>query len=1228
MPKEPEIHVYKIHEPHDEEEGKGEYIQPFRPRAVPSDQPAEEHASLETQPIDPSLLPSDVALDEAALAAEALAAEALAEATLDEAAAAAGVPPEDVTAEEEPPAAAPLALREAAAPVDDAPAIAGASSEDNASSEDDVDTGEMPSLLDEPTIAMDRVPTGATPTARLPRAIPRPQRPADSIPPRPPTGTKRVERSALPTPPPPPSRPPRAEVPSYPVPPQQPARTNVPREPSRAVPPPQRTGYVPPRTPPPPAKSRSKKNRKPRNWGRTMVNILFITVVIIVLVFFLAVGGAFIGYASIAAELPPPEELRNRQTAFVSSKILDREGNLLYEVTDPHGGKRTYVTLDEISPYLVAATVATEDREFWHHPGFDPIAILRAVYYNLSEGEIVSGASTIPQQLARNVLMTPEERVQQTADRKIKEAILAAELSRTYTKEEILEIYLNEAYYGNLAYGIQAAAETYFNVDAADLTLAQASFLAGLPQSPAVYDPFGGGLDAALARHQAVLGLMVEDDYITEAEAALAAAEIQAYVFKAPKLDLAVAPHFVVYTRQAVEALYGPEVLYRNEEGKSLRIYTTLDPNLQRMAEQAVRDGVAGLADRNATNGALVAIDPETGHILAMVGSADFNNEAIDGQVNVALRCRQPGSSIKPFTYLAAFEQGWTPATLLWDLETEYPDGANPPYVPVNYDEKYHGPMLVRDALANSYNVPAVEALQFVGVDGLLEMSGRLGVDSLVHPELYCPEYPYDYPPAYGLALTLGGGEAKLLEMTGGFAVLANNGERLPPTPILRIEDSEGNVLMDNGAREGEQVVSPQHTYLITSILSDNQARCRAFSCPSIIELSRPAAVKTGTTNDFRDAWTVGYTPDLVVGVWVGNSDNTPMINLPGAAGAGPIWRAFMESAHKDLPVRDFVRPPGIVEHEVCADSGALPTEYCPKRKVEVFAEGQPPLDAEHDWYQMVQMDNFTRLRANELCQDQVVEELMVVIEDERGREWAQAHPEYFGELPLAPLEFCTDATDRPEIAITQPAEGSEVHGVVQVFGTVQVPDFSHYEVLYGVGDDPIGWGFVSGPHKTQVRNGLLTEWDTGHLAPGPYTLRVTAFNKDMRSVEARVHVIVSHPTKTPSPTPVSTETPTPAPTLTGTPTEPPVTPTPSPTPEPTVAPTTPVPTGTPTPPPTSVPTNTPPNTLPPPTSTPTQTPTPTPKPTEPTSTPTPTTPTPTPTVPPPTDTPTPTPTP
>jgi membrane peptidoglycan carboxypeptidase len=459
--------------------------------------------------------------------------------------------------------------------------------------------------------------------------------------------------------------------------------------------------------------------------------------------FFVAVAASVVGYVAIANQLPSPAELQSRQTAFVSSKIYDRQGHLLYEVTDPEGGRRTYVPLDEVSPYLIQATIATEDRDFWLHPGFDPVAIARAVYYVLSEQEIVSGASTIPQQLARMVLL-PEERFEQTAGRKMKEIVLAAELDRAYSKETILEIYLNELNYGNLAYGIQAAAETYFRVNAADLTLAQASFLAGLPQLPATYDPFGGGLERALARQEDVLALMVEDGYISASRAHEAAAEMQAYEFRAPQLDIDTAPHFIVYVKRTVEALYGPEALYR---GAGLRITTTLDPDLQRTAEEAVREGVANLEGRNATNAALVALDPETGHILALVGSADFNDEAIDGQVNVAVRCRQPGSSIKPLTFLASLERGWTPSTLFWDVRTEFPDGANPPYVPVNYDRKYHGPVLLRDALANSYNVPAVEALQFVGVDGLLEMASRLGMDSLVHPEQHCPEYPYDSPP-------------------------------------------------------------------------------------------------------------------------------------------------------------------------------------------------------------------------------------------------------------------------------------------------------------------------------------------------------------------------------------------------------------------------------------------------------------------------------------------------
>ena len=999
-------------------------------------------------------------------------------------------------------------------------------------SPDDVETAELPGELGEPTIAMPRVPTGATPTANLPRTVPPPQRP----------------------------------------------------------------GYVPPRTTPP---LEGGQGGVPRQWRKVLIKSFFVTVVIVVLLFFLAAGAVIAGYVAIASQLPRPEELQTRQTTFVSSKIYDREGNLLYEVTDPHGGRRTYVPLSEISPHLILATIATEDRNFYEHAGFDPIAIIRAIYYNLSERRIVSGFSTITQQLARNLLLTPEERVQQTVWRKIKEVVLAAELTRTYPKNTVLEIYLNENNYGNLAYGIQAAAETYFGVDAADLTLAQASFLAGLPQSPATYDPFGGGLDLALSRQEDVLALMVEDGYTSHTEAALAAAEMRDYEFEAPQLDLTTAPHFVVYVRQTLEATYGPEALYR---GTGLRIYTTLDSRLQALAEEAVREGVTALTDRNATNGALVALDPVTGHILAMVGSADFHDDEIDGQVNVTLRCRQPGSSIKPLTYVAAFERDWTPATLFWDVRTEFPDGANPPYVPVNYDGKYHGPMLLRDALANSYNVPAVEALQFAGVDGLLEMATRLGVESLAHPELYCPDYPYDTPPSYGLALTLGGGEVKLLEMTGAFAVFANGGVRVPPSPILRIEDSRGNVLVDNSAPTGERAISPEHAYLITSILADTQARCRAFHCPSVLELGRPAAAKTGTTDYFRDALTIGYTPDLVTGVWVGNSDNSPMVNLPGATGAGPIWHNFMEAAHAGLPVSDFVRPPGIVEHEICANSGASPTEYCPRRKVEIFAEDQPPLDESHDWYQRVKVDALTGLLANEFCPDQIVEQLMVVITEERGREWAQAHPEYFGGLPLAPLEYCTESTGRPQVLITQPAPGSTVYGVVPIIGTVQLPDFDHYDVDYKGPQE--GWGWISGPHLSQVREGLLTEWSVSDLAPGSYILRITAFDREQRRVEARVQVFVGAPTETPtaveSPTPTATPIPPPTPSAT---LRASLTPTVEPTPAATDTPTpesSPTMTDTPVPEPTGTPTEeaTPtPEPSPTPEETPTEEPTPTPTP-------------------------------
>ncbi len=927
---------------------------------------------------------------------------------------------------------------------------------------------------------------------------------------------------------------------------------------------PQRTGYVPPqprqaRRPAAPAQpERRPAPGAPRARRRDLSGCLLRGVVLsalaLVLLLFAGAAIAAVSYVYIARQLPPADELWGRQTVWVSSRIYDRDGALLWELVDPQGGRRTRVTLDQVSPFLIDATVATEDETFWEHRGFSPFAIARAVYQNLRAGETVSGASTITQQVARNLLLSPKERAQETASRKIKEIVLAIEIERRYAKEQILEIYLNENNYGNLAYGIEAAAQTYFQKSALDLNLAEAALLAGLPQSPAIHDPFVNP-DGALARQKDVLRLMVEATQaghlkpgITQDQADAATAEMAARLetLAPPRSDIP-APHFVQFVRQQVEAEFGPDLLYR---GAGLRIYTTLDLDLQRVAEEEVQAGVANLADRNASNGALVALDPRSSEILAMVGSVDFNDETIDGQVNVVLRCRQPGSSIKPLTYLAAFERGWTPSILIWDVRTEYPNPPNPPYVPVNYDEKYHGNTLLRSALANSYNVPAVKALEFVGIEGLLEMAERLGVASLRHPEQHCPEYPYDAPPDYGLSLTLGGGETKLLEMTGAFAVFANDGVRIPPTAIRYIENANGDLIADYRERAGGRVILAQHAYLITHILSDYRARCPAFGCPNNLQLDdRAAAAKTGTTTDFRDAWTIGYTPELVTGVWVGNSDNTPMTNLPGSRGAAPIWKGFMTRALADVPPSTFARPPGIVELEICADSGTRPSPHCPNRHMEIFAEHQPPLDESHDPWQAVRIDGVSGLRANESCPDNTFEKVFFVVplEEQAAREWALAHGY---EQP--PDEFCP-ATTRPQLSITVPAFGASVpQGLVSVRGQVQLPNFDHYEMTFGAGSDPQTWIWISGPHLAQFADGELTVWDATHLEPGPYTLRMVAFTRDGANLEARTVVNVLGPTPSPTatrePPPFTPVMPTPPPTYTPTPTSVPSTPQATPT--------------------------------------------------------------------------------
>ena len=869
---------------------------------------------------------------------------------------------------------------------------------------------------------------------------------------------------------------------------------------------------------------------------------LLVAVLVALLLFFVGLIGATTVYAYYALTLPPAEELGAR-TLFLSTKIYDRHGQLLYEVFDANAGRRTYVPIVEIPEDLIHATISTEDKTFYSNPGFDPLAIARAVWLNVTEGEIVTGASTITQQLVKNILLSPE----QTFTRKLQEAILAQEITRRYSKDQILEIYLNEIYYGNMSYGIEAAAETYFGKQARDLTLAEASMLAGLPQSPSIYDPYTNP-DLAKQRQKTVLGLMTKEGYITRAQADAAWNEELHY--SVLRVDMK-APHFVVYVRKLLEDKYGTEMLYKG----GLRVYTTLDLEMQEIAQEAAREHVSALADRHVTNAALVAAIPQTGEIRVMLGSVDFWDEQIDGQVNVALALRQPGSSIKPVNYLAAFEKGWTPATLIMDVTAEFPNPPGAPYVPNNYDGKEHGPVLVRQALACSYNIPAVKTLQFVGVPNMIEMASRLGITTFTEPE------------RYGLSLTLGGGEIMLLEHTAAYGVLANGGIRVPPVAIMRIEDSRGRVIEEYQPPAGDQVISAQHAYLITHILADNEARTPAFGPDSPLRLSRPAAVKTGTTDDWKDSWTIGYTPDLVAGVWVGNSDNTPMDHVAGSTGAGHIWHNFMERVLAGTPVRDFPVPSGLVRAEICARSGMAPTELCTERRTEIFVDGTAPTEPDNI-YQKIGICTTTGQRATEFCPPQVVQERIFEVYPQEYAEWAQR-----AGIPQPPREECQLHANPPAVELTSPAMGEEVRGRVEVWGTADMSDFSHFVVEYGVGPDPIGWGTVAGPRQEPVHNGLLARWRTQELDNGLYSLRVVVCDRQGQCAEARTQVVVNNglPTPTWAPEPTHTATPTLVPTPTSTAT---AVPRPTDTPYPTETPT-PTPTETPTSEPTATPTAT-----------------------------------------------------
>ena len=644
--------------------------------------------------------------------------------------------------------------------------------------------------------------------------------------------------------------------------------------------------------------------------------------------FFATIGFVLLGvilFVWYGRDLPAPGKLVNAKTDE-STHIYDRNGVLLYSVYKNEN--RTYVSLSKIPKYLQDATISVEDRNFYKNQGFSITGYLRAIR-NIILLRPLSGGSTLTQQLVKNTLLSPER----TIPRKIKELILSIQVDKKYSKNQILEMYLNDIPYGGTTVGVEAAAETYFGKSVSDLDLAESAFVAGLPQSPTVYSPFNGH-KYYIDRTNEVLTRMVNDGYISQKQATDSLNEIKNTQFSQNDTNIK-APHFVMYVKSLLAKQFGEQMV----DNGGLQVTTTLNWNIEKEAEQIVRDQISKLKIYNATNGAAVVTDPKTGEILSMVGSENYFDKANDGNFNAALAERQPGSSLKPIMYAVAFEKGYTPATMVMDVKTDFPTGdpAHPMYTPVNYDRKYHGPMQLRFALGNSINVIAVKMLARVGIKNVMEKAYEMGIDNWKPT----PSNIADV----GLSLVLGGRETTLLDETTAYGVFASAGYRHDPVAILKVTDRNGNVLYQYHPTQGQQVLPADICFLISHILLDNNARTMAFGPNSWLVIpGQTVSVKTGTTDDKRDNWTIGYNPSYVVGVWVGNNDNSPMNQAiaSGETGASPIWHDIMSYILKGKPDEPPKKPNDVIAMQIDALGGGLPVPNEPVRS-EYFIKGTEP---------------------------------------------------------------------------------------------------------------------------------------------------------------------------------------------------------------------------------------------------------------------------------------------
>jgi 1A family penicillin-binding protein len=805
-------------------------------------------------------------------------------------------------------------------------------------------------------------------------------------------------------------------------------------------------------------------------------------------------------------DLPDPENVL-RKTGF-SSVILDREGEeILFDVyTDEN---RKFTPLEEMPDYLRQATIAVEDKDFYNHQGFDLMGMLRGFSRLFTRGR-AEGGSTLTQQLVKNVLLTTERRV----SRKVREFVLSVRIESRFEKDDILQMYLNEAPYGGTAWGVAAASEMYFGKEVAELNLAESVILAGLPQAPTRYSPYSSS-KGYIDRAKHVARRMQEDGYIDEETQIELEKTLEDVEFRPAGASIK-APHFVMEVRAILEDMFGPQILERG----GLKVTTTLDWGLQEKAQDIVAKEIAKVVDTlGISNGASVMIDVNSGDVLSMVGSRSFFDEDIDGEVNVVTRLRQPGSSIKPVVYATALLNGFTPASVLIDVETEFPGkDENTPYIPKNYDGEEHGPLHLKEALASSINIPAVKLLARVGVKEVLTQAYKMGMTSLEPTQANMSRL--------GLSMALGGGEVKLLELSSAYGAFANGGYKVEPGFILKVEDANGEVLFEKKEVKPSRVIDEKVAFLMNSMLSDNSARLITFGENSYLNLgSRSVAVKTGTTNDMRDNWTVGWTSDVVVGVWVGNNDNSPMKNVAsGVSGAAPIWRKQMLDVLSMYPDNGFSVPEGVEEVEVDRVSGYPAHDGFAAYKEWVIGGTLPTgEDKIHQQVKVCKNDE-TRL-ANPV---QVIQgnyngkEFIVLKEDDPLTDknlwqigidaWVskQADDKY-----RPPTEFCESASGL-DVQIISPKDRSRINSTsVEFRFEITSENEIDWVKLYldGVEEEK----FTSRPYTKKIEN----------LADGQHEVKVLARDKSGKESD-RVHEFGINEdwgaTPTPTPTPTVAE--------------------------------------------------------------------------------------------------------